>query len=186
MPPKRKSSSSEEASEDDFVENAPAPKKARTQRLQPGEHTLASLLALPHEALAAYALSLQQKGLLNGSAAETWSEEKIAERADKTRDVCRAEIKKQMKWQPSCKQGSTKWSYNGLVPHEDVFYKLFRFEKPKKPWKVKKIDRGEFDDIMDGISASVRCNTLRITGADVKVHWDQEEKTFKLVGTYGL
>ncbi|KAK5693015.1 hypothetical protein LTR97_010491 [Elasticomyces elasticus] len=69
-----------------------------------------------------------------------------------------------MKWQPSCKQGTTKWSYNGLVPHEDVFYKLFRFEKPKKTWKVKKIDRG----------------------ADVKVHWDQEEKTFKLNGTYGL
>jgi hypothetical protein len=69
--------------------------------------------------------------------------------------VCAAEIKKQMKWQPSCKKGSTKWSYIGIVPHEDVFYKLFGFEKPKKPWKQKKIDMNDFENSIDHISASV-------------------------------
>lgn len=44
--------------------------------------------------------------------------------------MCAAEIKKQMKWQPSCKKASTKWRHTGIVPHKDVFYKLFEFEKP--------------------------------------------------------
>lgn len=109
-----------------------------------------------------------------------------------------------MKWQPTCKTGTTKWSYTGLVPHEDVFYKLFGFEKPKKAWKQKKIDIGDFEN-KDRLhqqfgripelgsdksgevltSRQIRYN-LRITGDAVKVHWDQEEKTFKLSGTYGL
>ena len=44
-----------------------------------------------------------------------WTPEKVAERAQKVRDICSKEIKKQMKWQPSCKKGSTKWSYTGVV-----------------------------------------------------------------------
>ncbi|TKA70635.1 hypothetical protein B0A55_05749 [Friedmanniomyces simplex] len=168
MPPKRKSTNVEEdGSDNDLAASVPAPKKRRTQT-QLERHTLASLLALPHQDLAEYALSLQEHASQpDSSGAEAWSDEKITERAAKTRDVCRAEIKKQMKWQPSCKAGTTKWSYTGLAPHEDVFYKLFQFEKPKKPWKV-------------------RYNTLRITGEEVRVNWDQEEKTFKLSGTYGL
>lgn len=69
--------------------------------------------------------------------------------------MCAAEIKKQMKWQPSCKTGTTKWSYTGIVPHEDVFYKLFGFEKPKKAWKQKKIDMADFEGKIGYISNSV-------------------------------
>jgi len=60
-----------------------------------------------------------------------------------------------MKWQPSCKKGNTKWSYTGIVPHEDVFYKLFGFEKPKKPWKQKAIDMADFQQHIGSITASV-------------------------------
>ncbi|THW77004.1 hypothetical protein D6D19_02633 [Aureobasidium pullulans] len=174
---------------------APAPakrvrKSSGTTASAPASHTLESLLALPHDELAKYAYdlqtqlsTLQQSG---GSGGEVWSDDKVAERAKKTRDVCAAEIKKQMKWQPSCKTGTTKWSYTGIVPHEDVFYKLFGFEKPKKAWKQKKIDMADFEGKIGYISNSIRYNNLRITGDGVKVHWDQEEKTFKLTGTYGL
>ncbi|KAI4738050.1 hypothetical protein E4T50_11489 [Aureobasidium sp. EXF-12298] len=155
-------------------------------------HTLESLLALSHEDLAKHAFNLQvqlsalQQSGSGASPGEVWSEEKIAERAKKTRDVCAAEIKKQMKWQPSCKKGSTKRSYTGIVPHEDVFYKLFGFEKPKKPWEQEKIDMNDFENSIDHISASIRYGSLRLTGDGVKVNWDQDEKTFKLSGTYGL
>ena len=127
--------------------------------MAPASHTLESLLTLPHDELAKHAYdlqtqlsTLQQSG---GSGGEVWSDDKVAERAKKTRDVCAAEIKKQMKWQPSCKTGTTKWSYIGIVPHEDVFYKLFGFEKPKKAWKQKKIDMADFEEKIGYISNSV-------------------------------
>ncbi|KAI5239060.1 hypothetical protein E4T42_08821 [Aureobasidium subglaciale] len=167
-----------------------APVKAPAQ--QHRHHTLSSLSLLSHDELAKYTLDLQtqlsalQQSGSGGSGGEVWSEEKIAERAKKTGDVCAAEIKKQMKWQPSCKTGTTKWSYTGIVPHEDVFYKLFGFEKPKKPWKQKKIALDDFIDRVGRISASIRYGSRDLTGGDVKVHWDQDENIFKLTGTYGL
>lgn len=119
------------------------------------------MLALSHDELAKHALDLQnqlsalQQGGSSASVGEVWTDEKITERASKTRDVCSKEIKKQMKWQPSCKQGKTKWDYTGIVPHEEVFYKLFGFEKPKKPWKQKAIDMVDFEQRIGVISASV-------------------------------
>lgn len=132
----------------------------------PAPHTLESLLALSHDDLAKYALDLQNQlsavpqGGSSASSGEIWTEDKIAERARKTRDVCSTEIRKQMKWQPSCKKGSTKWSYTGIVPHEDVFYKLFRLEKPKKPWKQKAIDMNDFNQAIGAITSTVSITQL--------------------------
>ncbi|CAD0091866.1 unnamed protein product [Aureobasidium vineae] len=202
MPPKRRTRDDDAYGSEGNSDVSPAPaKRVRVSKKQlqfnnsiaasaPGLHTLESLLALSHDELAKHALDLQnqlsalQQGG-SGSSGEVWSEEKIAERAKKTRDVCAAEIKKQMKWQPSCK-GSTKWSYTGIVPHEDVFYKLFGFEKSKKPWKQKAIDTVDLEQYIGDISAPIRYNTLNLTGNSVKVHWDQDENTLKLTGTYGL
>ncbi|KAI4741603.1 hypothetical protein E4T50_07984 [Aureobasidium sp. EXF-12298] len=171
-----------------------APKRARVSKKSsaPASHTLESLLALSHDELAQHALDLQnqlstlQQGGSSASSGEVWSEDKIAERARKTRDVCSTEIRKQMKYSPSCKKGNAKWSYTGIVPHEDVFYKLFGFEKPKKLWKQKVIDMSDFHQHVGAITATIRYGCLRITGDSVKVSWDQDEKTFKLNGTYGL
>ena len=60
-----------------------------------------------------------------------------------------------MKYSPSCKKGNAKWSYTGIVPHEDVFYKLFGFEKPKKLWKQKVIDMSDFHQHVGAITATV-------------------------------
>lgn len=85
----------------------------------------------------------------------TWTAEKVAERAEKVRDICHKEIKKQMKWQPSCKQGTTKWSYTGVVPNAEVFNKVFEIEEGAKAWKQKKISTSEFGSIFGRITASV-------------------------------
>ncbi|KAI4725386.1 hypothetical protein E4T49_06855 [Aureobasidium sp. EXF-10728] len=194
MSPKRRIRDDDASGSEGNSDVSPAPaKRARVTKKPSAQapHTLETLLALSYDELAKHAFNLQnqlsalQQGG-SGSSGEVWTEEKIAQRAKKTRDVCAAEIKKQMKWQPSCKKGSTKWSYTGIVPHEDVFYKLFGFEKPKKPWKQKAIDMVDFEQRIGDISASIRYNTLNLTGDSVKVHWDQDEKTFKLTGTYGL
>ncbi|KAG9554812.1 hypothetical protein KCU71_g10775, partial [Aureobasidium melanogenum] len=193
MPPKRRTRDENASGSEDNSDFSPAPSKRARVSDKSASHTLESLFALSHEDLAKHAFDLQvqlsalQQSGSGASPGEVWSEEKIAERAKKTRDVCAAEIKKQMKWQPSCKKGSTKWSYTGIVPHEDVFYKLFGFEKPKKPWKQKKIDMNDFENSIDHISASIRYGSLRLTGDGVKVNWDQDEKTFKFgTAEYGV
>jgi hypothetical protein len=102
------------------------------------------------------------------------------------RDLCAKGIKKQMKWQPSCKQGRTKWSYEGVAPNREVFCSMFSFETAGKPFKQKKITVSEFGKLFGDISASCRYNYLRITGENVNVHWSEEDKVFRVLGTYGI
>ncbi|CAK4031438.1 Hypothetical predicted protein [Lecanosticta acicola] len=120
------------------------------------------------------------------AAADIWTPEKVAERAAKARDICRKEIKKQMKWQPSCKRGSTKWSYQGIVPNVEVFNKMFNIDEKAKAFKLKKIPRDDFGGMFGYISASCRYDDLNITGENVNLKWNKEELTFQLSGTYGI
>lgn len=114
--------------------------------------------------------------------------------------------------QPTCKKGTTKWSYTGVVPRHDVFYTLFGFEEPKtksKMRKQKKLEMRDFEKAIGCISVSVRpvltlprrclvmglmsCShcqirygLLSVTGQTVMLHWDAENSQFTLKGTYGL
>ncbi|KAK4507722.1 hypothetical protein PRZ48_001457 [Zasmidium cellare] len=119
-------------------------------------------------------------------AAAAWTPEKINERALKVRELVGKEVKKQMKWQPSCKRGSTKWSYKGMVPNVDVFNKVFEIESGSKAFKLKKVPMREFTKLFGYIYASCRYNDLTITGEHVNLKWDAEESTFQLSGTYGI
>lgn len=131
--------------------------------------------------------------------------EKIAERANKIRDICHKEIEKQMKWQPSCKTSSTKWSSQCVVPSTEVFSKVFGVEEGAKPWKQKKISTSEFQQLFGHISKSVsyrivqvarwksadldaRCryNYLNITSDTVSIQWKPDDMTFEVSGTYGI
>ncbi|KAH0336952.1 hypothetical protein KCU81_g8315, partial [Aureobasidium melanogenum] len=60
-----------------------------------------------------------------------------------------------------------------LGDQEDEEYE----EKPKKLWKQKKIDMADFEK---------QYRPHQCFGDGVKVNWDQDDKTFKLSGTYGL
>ncbi|MCJ1264624.1 hypothetical protein MMC22_004498 [Lobaria immixta] len=180
------------------------------------EMSQSELEKLSHEDLVAYVISLQDvvqktiaalgteqeksKTLLNDAskrsalanstnnvaAAQTLSPFQVAERADKLASMCARGIKKQMKWQPSCKNGTTRWSFSGVSPSTEVFFKMLRLPSGGKPWKMKKISREDFESAVGDINASVRCATLRITSAQINVKWTPETNEFSLSGTYGL
>lgn len=94
----------------------------------------------------------------NNSSESTLTKEQVREKADKLADVARREIKKQMKWVPSCKRGTAKWSYTASVPNESVLYRIFRLTAdPKgKKWKQKKLPVVDFERGVGSIEASIR------------------------------
>lgn len=57
--------------------------------------------------------------------------------------------------QPSCKSGTTRWSYSGVSPSPEVFFKMLNLPSGGKPWKQKKISREDFSDAVGDIDASV-------------------------------
>ncbi|KAH0362297.1 hypothetical protein KCU65_g8101, partial [Aureobasidium melanogenum] len=150
MPPERRAGDENASGSEGNSDFSPAPSKRARVSEKSASHALESLLALSHEDFAKHAFDLQaqlsalQQSGSGANSGEFWSEEKIAERVKKTRD-----------------KGSTKWSYTGIVPHEDVFYKLFGFEKP---WKQKKIDMADFENSIDHISASLRLFIMTRSG----------------------
>ncbi|GAA6036883.1 hypothetical protein JCM8097_006332 [Rhodosporidiobolus ruineniae] len=185
--------------------------------LKPAKRSKTDLLALlaldsvdlaicTHDELVAHVETLQQayRGLAKDladekkkapvaagvtDAAENWSDEKVAEQAKKIKQAAFKAIKSAMKWQPSCKKGSTRWSYEGVVPSHAVFYKLFNFPVPTKKkdmWKQKKLTMEQMEDSIGCPDASIRYGSLSITGDTVTLTWHPDDNTFKLTGTYGL
>ncbi|KAJ9605823.1 hypothetical protein H2200_009672 [Cladophialophora chaetospira] len=113
----------------------------------------------------------------------TWTPEQVSEKARQMRELAVKGIQRQMKWQPSCKKGSTKWSFEAVAPNKDVFLSMLDLDPSSKPFKLKKVSIGEFQTMFGAISASCRYNYLRITGENVNVHWKEDESTFRLSGT---
>ncbi|KAI0082538.1 hypothetical protein K474DRAFT_533127 [Panus rudis PR-1116 ss-1] len=118
------------------------------------------------------------------SAPAVKSQAELEEAAEKIRRAAVAGIKKQMSWKPSCKTGSAKWSYDGICPDPNVFGMLMGEDKAPT-WKQKKLTADEFQRIMGDITASVRYDTLYLTGNNVNVRWSNTGE-FKFSGTYGL
>ncbi|ESK87902.1 hypothetical protein Moror_15269 [Moniliophthora roreri MCA 2997] len=197
MPPRKRPISDDEGSDSNFEPStsntATAAKKPRTIKAKSSASTasamkaLSELEAMSHTDLASYAFDLQtqlsQRAAVSGSGEFQWTPEKISERVAKTRDICAAEIKKQMKWQPKAQP-------SGLTPAlyhtKTFFYQLFGIEKGGKAWKIKKVPLSDFQNRVGWITASIRYGSLRLTGAEVRIGWNKEEKTFTLGGTYGL
>jgi hypothetical protein len=128
--------------------------------------TEAELSALSHEELVQTAMVLQKAlaasqisaAAVPKQSASIWTPEKVSEKAKTVRLLVNKEVKKQMKWQPSCKTGGTRWSYKGIVPCQEVFDKIFGNEGGKKAWKMKKFSRAEFEGMFGHITASVRAS----------------------------
>ena len=97
----------------------------------------------------------ESSGNASKEKAVAWTPEKIAERAQEVREICGKEIKKQMKWQPPCKKGTTKWSYTGVVPTQDVFRKVMCEDTNANFWKMKKISTYDFAEPFGHIHTSV-------------------------------
>ncbi|KUJ19476.1 uncharacterized protein LY89DRAFT_780409 [Mollisia scopiformis] len=139
--PKRKS-------EPTAVEAPPPSKKARKSEPLPIEKLMLltpdSMQNFPQEQLISFITSLQHAYRELESAQLTTSAKipkvpaavddpaKIAKKAGKIADMMADGIKKQMKWQPSCKTSGKRWIYECMVPSEAVFLSLFRLEEEKK------------------------------------------------------
>ncbi|KAF2492302.1 hypothetical protein BU16DRAFT_542206 [Lophium mytilinum] len=111
--------------------------------------------------------------------------EELAAKTSKTRDMMVRGIKSQMKWKPSCKTNSAKFSYEASVTNPAIFHKLF---KTPAGWKKKQLQYSpeEFAEFTRCyIEASIRYDTLSIQGKLVTVKWDEEGSVFKVSGNYG-
>ena len=118
--------------------------------------------------------------------ASVWTDKQVKETAAKLAVIAHKEIKKQMKWQPSCKRGSSKWSYTATVPDPAILFALFNLEAGGKKWKQKKLTLNEFQNALGDIEASCRYNYLRVTGEHVNLRFDSEALTWSVSGTYGI
>ncbi|KAJ7774366.1 hypothetical protein B0H14DRAFT_2162368, partial [Mycena olivaceomarginata] len=58
-------------------------------------------------------------------------------------------------WDPSCKTGGSKWSYDGVCSDPIAFGSLLDLDAPPK-WKMHKYTVPELEEIMGSIKASVR------------------------------
>ena len=110
-------------------------------------------------------------------------------------EVAVKQIRAQMKWKPSCKKGSAKWGYDGLVLPA-VYTCIFAAHlKPKelaqlKDVTVKRLSVNEFYTAFGTsiyhLSAPIRYGSLSITGESVTCRYDASSSELRLTGSYGL
>ena len=121
--------------------------------------------------------------------------EQVAAQATKVCEVTVKQIRAQMKWKPSCKKGSAKWGYDGLVPLE-CYKRVFAAHlKPKelaqlKDVTVKRLTVDEFCTTFGTsryqLSAPIRYGSLSLTGEHVTCKYDATSGELRLTGSYGL
>ncbi|KAI0371866.1 hypothetical protein BV20DRAFT_964493 [Pilatotrama ljubarskyi] len=111
------------------------------------------------------------------------SQAQIKDEAEKIRRAAQSGIIKQMGWKPTCREGRSKWSYDGFCPDPEVFGALLGLGGPPK-FRARKFDTEEFQKIIGQLERSVRYATLYITSSQVTVHWS-ETGEFKFSGLYG-
>ncbi|KAL7621011.1 hypothetical protein AAE478_008323 [Parahypoxylon ruwenzoriense] len=113
----------------------------------------------------------------------------VREKAQRLSVLVYRQIKRQMKWVPSCRMGTARWSCSLNVPNAAVFFRLFRLEPTDakgKKWKQKKIPVGDFEYCVGEVEASIRYGALRIMGPHVNLKWNEEDLAFTVSGKYGL
>ncbi|KAF2663562.1 hypothetical protein BT63DRAFT_407788 [Microthyrium microscopicum] len=156
-------------------------KKAKT-----AEDSLAKLKTMTHDELAEHALALEKQMAALPPARRPMSQDEVVTKARSLRGTINREICKQMKWTNSCRTGKARFSFSGSVANEEVFYRMIQIDKGAKAWKTKKVSIEDFEGTVGELSASIRYGSLVATGEHVNVHWNADENTFKINGTYGL
>ncbi len=191
---------------------APAPKLR--------EHTRDTLAALSPEALLETACALADRcralesaaaaaaaatvqpcaaaplAAASGPARPGLSPEATKAQAEKVAAVALKQIRAQMKWKPSCKQGSAKWGYDGLCAPEVFKCLLAAHLKPKElaaPLKdvvTKRLTVEEFRTAFNAgwgdLSAPIRYGSLSVTGENVTLRYTCETGELRITGSYGL
>jgi hypothetical protein len=95
-------------------------------------------------------------------------------------------LKIQMKWKPSCKRGTARFSYEGVC--DEPTFRAFMKLGDKDKTKGKRTTAEEFEDNMlggDRISASIRYGCLYARG-NISVTFIASDGIIKVSGGYGL
>jgi len=104
----------------------------------------------------------------------------------KLRQLCIRGIKSQMKWKPSLKHKTARFSWSSMC--DDATYRVFRgFSLTDKTKIPAKMTLEDFQDLMgQHISASIRYGSLDLCGEKVNITYSQATGELKVTGSYGL
>ncbi|KAJ9123108.1 hypothetical protein QFC22_001298 [Naganishia vaughanmartiniae] len=116
---------------------------------------------------------------------EVWSLDKIQAKVRQASALAYKGIASQMKWTPSCRSGTARFSYTCALPNEDIFRALVKIPDEKKTPKMYKMPKPTFFSVFGEPEKSVRYDTLFITGEHVNARWNPDDKEFSLSGTFG-
>ncbi|CAB9501984.1 expressed unknown protein [Seminavis robusta] len=113
------------------------------------------------------------------------SPEKIQAQAQKVRSMAYKGIKSQMKWKPSCKHGTARFSYEGMC--DEAAFRAFMGLTEKEKTKGKRMESGAFENKILGqsLEASIRYGYLYLKG-NVNISFSKDECTVKITGGYGI
>ncbi|KAJ9107441.1 hypothetical protein QFC21_000894 [Naganishia friedmannii] len=160
------------------------------KKSKPSEIDIPKLLKLKEDEI----LSLPQSDLADAlirlrpvppAVPEVWSPEKIRAVVKQAADLAYKGIASQMKWTPSCRSGTARFSYPCALPNEDVFRALVKIADTKKTPKMYKLPKDVFFSVFGQPQKSMRYDTLFITGDHVNARWNPDDKEFSLSGTFG-
>lgn len=112
--------------------------------------------------------------------------EKVAAQVQKLKKLAAQQIKKQMKWKPSCKHGTARWSYSALVD-ENVFREFRGGLKAGEKTKGTKMSTDAFEDLLGTeLCTSIRYGYLNLKGENVNITYKKNDGEMKITGGYGM
>ncbi|CAE6441830.1 unnamed protein product [Rhizoctonia solani] len=137
--------------------------------------------------IAQYAKSLEGSVAVAGSTAKAApppkTPEQVAAEAERVTNQINRGVTKLMAWKPSCKNGSAKYSFDGVCPDPRVFGKALGLDGPPD-FKAKKYTKEEFEDLVGEISKDIRYDTLYLT-SPVNLRYNPSTGEYKVSGSYG-
>lgn len=130
-------------------------------------------------------LKTSKKATQGGAVAPIISPEQIQAKATKLRGVVYKGIKSQMKWKPSCKRGTARFSFEGMCD-EPTFRGFMRLQEKDKT-KGQRMDCEKFQSEILGyqLVASIRYGYLMAKG-NVNITFSKDDGIVKINGGYGM
>jgi len=119
------------------------------------------------------------------SAPNAISPEKVQAKADQLRELACRGIKSQMKWKPSCKKGTARFSYECMC--DESTFRAFMRVGDKEKTKGKRMEVEEFQENILGseLETSIRYGSLVAKGK-LTVSFDSSDDIMKITGGYGM
>lgn len=113
------------------------------------------------------------------------SPEQLEAQAAQLRQRMAQGIQNQMKWKPSCKRGTARFSYEGHCD-EPTFRVLMKLTDKEKT-KGKRMEASQFQDLVleESLSANIRYGALYLCG-NINVSYSPADNTIKVTGGYGM